>query len=124
MMFNIFKKRNPDINNSAYGGFVISKNVTKNGKKIRYSYREENSIPELNGWTIYSVDDDDEYVNNPSNFEIVNATTIYNIAPIMLEIFDAPYGTDLCWMYENNKHKGFYDLKGNKDVSINEILKK
>lgn len=33
-MFNIFKKRNSNINNSAYGGFVISKNVTKNGKKL------------------------------------------------------------------------------------------
>lgn len=98
-MFNIFKKSNPNINNSAYGGFVISKNVTKNGKKIRYSYRRPSNIPELNGWTIYSVDDDDAYVNDPSNFEIVNATTIYKIDPTMLKIFDAPYGTDLCWMY-------------------------
>ena len=41
----------------------------------------------------------------------------------MLEIFDAPYGTDLCWMYEENIHTGFYDLKNDKEVTIEEILK-
>lgn len=123
-MFNIFKKNNLNINNSAYGGFLISKNVIKNGKKIRYSYREKSNISELNGWTIYSVVDDDKYVNNPDNFEIVSATTIYKIAPVMLDIFNAPYGTDLQWIYRENVHVGFFDLKSNKETTINEILKK
>ena len=111
------------INDSAYGGFVISKNVNK-GRPIRYSYREESSIPELNGWTIYSCDDDDKYVSRPENFMIVGATTMRKLASVMLEIFDAPYGTDLCWMYEGRKHVGFYDLIQNKDISIHEIIKK
>lgn len=111
------------INDSAYGGFVISKNVYQ-GRPIRYSYREESSIPQLNGWTVYSCDDDDEYVNNSSNFIIVGATTMQTIAPVMLEIYDAPYGTDLCWMYEGNTHVGFYDLISNKDTTIDEILNK
>lgn len=109
------------INDSAYGGFIISKNVNK-GRPIRYSYRKESSIPQLNGWTIYSCDDDDEYVSDSKNFVIVGATTIQKIAPVMLEIFDAPYGTDLCWIYEENTHVGFYDLVSNKDTTIDEIL--
>lgn len=109
------------INNSAYGGFIISKNVNK-GRPIRYSYREKSSIAQLNGWTLYSCDDDDEYVNSTNNFIIVSATTIYKLAPVMLEIFDAPYGTDLCWLYEKNTHIGFYDLINNKETTIEEIL--
>lgn len=109
------------INNDAYGGFMVSKNVI-NGRPIRYTYREESAIPQLNGWTIYSCDDTDEYVNDPSNFQIVSAETIYKIAPMMLQIFDAPYGTDLCWMYEKNKFSGFYDLANNRDTTIELIL--
>jgi len=106
---------------SAYGGFMVSKNAN-NGRPIRYTYREESSIPNLNGWTIYSCDDDQEYVENPDNFLILGATSIYEIAPVMLEIFDAPYGTDLCWMYESNVLVGFYDLVRNRDITIEEIL--
>lgn len=127
-MFNIFNKKrilnNLNINDSAYGGFLISKNITRNGKKIRFTYREQSNVKELNGWNICSVIDDEEYIKDPNNFEIVSATTIYKIAPIMLELFDAPYGTDLKWIYKENVHIGFFDLKNNKEISIDEILKK
>lgn len=45
------------INDNEFGGFIVSKNVYL-GRPIRYPYREQSSIPELNGWTIYSCDDD------------------------------------------------------------------
>ena len=110
-----------DNKNDAYGGFMVSKNVL-NGVPIRYSFRETSSIPQLNGWNLFSELDDDEYVNNPDNFVIVNAETIYSLAPQMLEIFDAPYGTDLFWVYEENIHIGFYDLVADKITSIEQIL--
>ena len=110
-----------DNKNDAYGGFMVSKNVL-NGVPIRYSFREPSSIPQLNGWNLFSELDDDEYVNNPDNFVIVNAETIYSLAPQMLEIFDAPYGTDLFWVYEENIHIGFYDLVADKITSIEQIL--
>lgn len=118
------KGNSKSINNRTYGGFIISKNITKNGEKIKYSYREESKIPELNGWTIYSTIDDEEYIRNSDNFEIINATTIYKIAPIMLNIFEAPYGTNLQWIYNENEPVTFYDIKSNKKVSIDDILKK
>lgn len=110
-----------DNKNDAYGGFMVSKNVL-NGVPIRYSFREPSSIPQLNGWNLFSELDADEYVNNPDNFVIVNAETIYSLAPQMLEIFDAPYGTDLFWIYEENVHIGFYDLVADKITSIEQIL--
>ncbi|HHY72325.1 MAG TPA: DUF2185 domain-containing protein [Bacillus bacterium] len=110
-----------EIINSEYGGFVVSKNII-GGKPIRYSFREKSSIPQLNGWNFYSIDDDEEYVNNSNNFVILNAESISKISPVIFEIFEAPYGTDLCWLYEEGIHVGFYDLKVDKEVSINQIL--
>ena len=109
------------INDSAYGGFIVSKNVNR-GRPIRYSFREKSAYPELNGWTLYSFDDNQKYVEKPKNFIIIGATSMYKLAPVMLEIFDAPYGTDLCWIYEDNTHVGFYDLANDRDTTIEEIL--
>lgn len=110
------------IDNSLYGGFVVSKNVL-NGIPIRYSYREKSNIKELNGWTIYSDIDDDEYVSDSNNFVIVTAETLFEKVQVIKEIFDAPYGTDLCWLYEEGVHTGFYDLKNDKEVTIEQINK-
>ncbi len=111
-----------EIKNNHYGGFVVSKNVIS-GFPIRYSFREKSSIPQLNGWNLYSINDDDEYVNNSRNFVILSAESIYKISPVVLEIFDAPYGTDLCWLYEEDVHIGFYDLVEERETTIDEILK-
>ncbi|PEJ35596.1 DUF2185 domain-containing protein [Bacillus pseudomycoides] len=110
------------INNSEYGGFVVSKNILA-GKPVRYSFRQESSIPQLNGWNLYAIDDIDEYVNHADNFIILNAESIFKIAPVMFEIFEAPYGTDLCWLYEEGIHIGFYDVVADKEVTINELIK-
>jgi len=110
-----------EMNNSGFGGFIVSKNVMA-GKSIRYTFREKSQMDQLNGWNVYSISDDEEYVNNPNNFEIIGASTMFKLSPVMLEIFKAPYGTDLCWLYEDNVHTGFYDLVNNKDVSIEEIM--
>lgn len=109
------------INNSDFGGFVVSNNILS-GEAVRYAFREESEIKSLNGWTLYSGIDDEEFVNNSNNFTIVSAETIQKIVPVMLEIFSAPYGTDICWLYEQNVHIGFYDLKNDKETTIPEIL--
>lgn len=111
------------MDNKKYGGFLVSKNVLL-GAAIRYTYREKSDVPELNGWTVYSINDDDEYVNDSSNFEIIGMSTLVQFAPVFLEIFSAPYGTDLCWLYKKGVHVGFYDLTSDSEVSIKEMLKK
>ena len=54
----------------------------------------------------------------------LNAESLLKIAPQLLEIFDAPYGTDLFWLYQDGVHIGFYDLKGERQITIDEIIKK
>lgn len=115
-------KRKLRIRNDDYGGFIVSKNILI-GELIRYSFREKSQIPVFNGWTLYSIRDDEEYVSNSDNFVILNATSMYEIVPVMLEIFDAPYGTDICWLYEEDVHVGFYDLVADRETTIEEILK-
>lgn len=109
------------MDNSIYGGFVVSNNICE-GHPIKYSFREKSSISNLNGWTLYSDIDDEDYINDPHNFTILNADSVVKISPVMLEIFNAPYGTDLCWLYENDIHIGFYDLESNQEVTIDKIV--
>ena len=109
------------IDNDLYGGFMISKNVYR-GVPVRYSFREESSIPQLNGWNLLSERDDDEYIQNPNNFMIINAQSLSEIAPQLLEFFEAPYGTDLFWLYEKGVHIGYYELKTEREVTVEEIL--
>ncbi len=107
--------------NNAYGGFIISNNVLQ-GHPIRYTYREKSQIPQLNGWHVLSPEDDDEYIRDPKNFTIVSAETAFKISPLLLVLYDAPYGTDLFWLYEDSVPVGFYDLKRERETNIQEIL--
>lgn len=109
------------INTSDFGGFLLSKNV-KAGKKVAYVLREKSSLPNMNGWTIYSEADDEEYISNPKNFEIVSATTIEKYFPALLEIFPAKYGTDLALLYQEGVFVGFYDLVNDEETTIDKIL--
>lgn len=109
------------IDNSMYGGFVVAKSVLS-GTPIRYSYREESRIRQLNGWHVLSATDTDEYVNDPNNFEIVSAEVLFKVCPQFSMIFNAPYGTDLFWVYTQGIHTGFYDLRRQRDTTIPEIL--
>lgn len=109
------------INNSDYGGFIVSNNIC-NGSPIKYSYREKSIIQSLNGWTFYSDLDTDDYVDDPGNFTILDAASMVELAPIVLEIFDAPFGTELCWLYEEGVRIGFSNMKTNEKVTIEEIV--
>ena len=110
------------INNDEFGGFIVSKNIIA-GNPVRYSFREKSEIPQLNGWNFYSEKDDDAYIGNSNNFAVLSAESVFQISPVILEIFYAPYGTDLCWLYEAGVHVGFYDLGKDKETTTSEILK-
>jgi len=111
------------MNDIAYGGFIVSRNVLE-GLPIRYTYREKSNIPQCNGWTILSPQDDEEYIRNPQNFAIVSASTIAAHNPLVLELVDCPYGTDLMWVYNNGVHVGFYDLTLKCEVTLKELIQR
>ena len=109
--------------NAYYGGFVVSKNICA-GKKTKYAFREKSSIPQLNGWTLYSELDDQAYVNDSGNFVILSAQSLFRLCPVLQAIYEAPYGTDVALQYEKDDLIGFYDLKADRETTIEEILAK
>lgn len=114
------------VDDSYYGAFLMSKRIAQ-GMLVGYTFKEE-AHPEYqyNGWTLYSVADDEEYVSDPANFEYVSATTIEKYAPLLLRIYDAPVGTDLAWQYKKKllriEFKGLYDLANDCETTVEKIL--
>jgi hypothetical protein len=104
----------------AYGGFIVSRRVLE-GVPFGFSSRERSAMPQLNGWTVYSVRDDESYARDPSNFRIVSASTLLSSSPLagaMLEVFDAPYGTDLGWVWEGGALTGLWDMAHDRPVTV------
>ena len=110
------------IDDSAYGGFVVSNNVLA-GIPARFAFREPSGMRELNGWTVYSDADDDAYVNDASNFAVVTASTLARFAPALIDAFDAPYGTDIALLYdEDGNFSGYWDNEGEREVTLGQVL--
>ena len=117
---DIVKKGNY-IKNIEYGAFLMSKNVFENGIPVGFASREKSELEGPNGWWIFSAEDDDDYVV-PENFAYVSMQTVLQFAPVFIEFYDAPYGTDLAWIYQDGKHVGFWDYNKDRETTISEIM--
>lgn len=109
---------------AAHGGFVVSDRALE-GAPIGRTWRERSRIPQLNGWTVCSVADDDDYVSEPANFQVVSASSLLACSPLagaLLEVFDAPCGTDLAWAYEEGVLTGFWDVARDRATTVPGIL--
>lgn len=60
----------------ASGYAIVSKRVTEEGKNIGYAYHEEVTRKEDSGWIFFVGDEDEEYCDNPKNFEIVSLRSL------------------------------------------------
>lgn len=60
------------------GSCIASNKITIEGKKINYMYREQPTSDVDSGWRFFAGDEDDEYTNNPNNFNIFELNTICN----------------------------------------------
>ena len=75
-------------------GFVLATKMLVDGKrKVRYMYHEESSNPQDSGWRFFCGDEDDEYVNNPSNISIYDIKTILGIDKSILPYLNSAVGT-------------------------------
>ena len=77
-------------------GCIASNKITVDGRKVGYLYRE---IPDTNstfpdsGWRFFSGDENEEYTDDPSNFNIFNLNTICNYDPDIIPLLNSPYVT-------------------------------
>ena len=85
------------------GASIVSNNILKNKANIKWILRE-NSINELdNGWRFLSEIDTEEYLSHAENMSICDWSTIVEIEPAVLSIFNMPIGTELTMIYEEER---------------------
>jgi len=85
------------------GASIVSNNILKNKANIKWILRE-NSVNELdNGWRFLSEIDTEEYLSHAENMSICDWSTIVEIEPAVLSIFNMPIGTELTMIYEEER---------------------
>ena len=75
-----FKLKKEDIKRliDMKGSCIASNKITVEGEKIGYMYREKPSNEVDTGWRFFSGNEDDDYTNNPDNFNVFDINTICN----------------------------------------------
>ena len=85
------------------GASIVSNNILENKANIKWILRE-NSVNELdNGWRFLSEIDTEEYLSHAENMSICDWSTILEIEPAVLSIFNMPIGTELTIIYEDER---------------------
>ena len=85
------------------GASIVSNNILENKANIKWILRED-SVNELdNGWRFLSEIDTEEYLSNAENMSICDWSTIVEIEPAVLSIFNMPIGTELTMIYEEER---------------------
>ena len=79
---------------------IASDRITVDGKKIGYMYRENPTSEFDAGWRFFAGDEDEQYTDNPNNFEIYELNTICNYDQDIIPYLMKPAGTKL---ERNNK---------------------
>ena len=76
------------------GGCLASNKITVDGKKVGYAHREEsdNNFPNDSGWRFLAGTEDDDYTNNPDNFNVFELNTICNYDEAVLPILESETG--------------------------------
>ena len=74
---------------------VASDRITVDGKKIGYMYRENPTSEFDTGWRFFAGDEDEQYTDNPNNFEIYELNTICNYDQDIIPYLMKPVGTKL-----------------------------
>ena len=85
------------------GASIVSNNILENKANIKWILRES-SVNELdNGWRFLSEIDTEEYLSYAENMSICDWSTIVEIEPAVLSIFNMPIGTELTIIYEDER---------------------
>lgn len=76
-----------------YGLCMVSKRISVDGYPVGYMYREEPEEEADSGWRFFSGDENDDYIDNARNFQLVDVNKVANLDPSIVEHLDAPPGS-------------------------------
>ena len=77
------------------GACIATRNVIEEKGVVRWMVRGESHHPADNGWQIMSHIDTSDYLNDPSNWQVVSFNDLCSIEPALIGIWDMPVGSDL-----------------------------
>lgn len=77
------------------GACLATTNVLERRGLVRWMVRRPSQAPADNGWQIMSHVDDSAYLNDTSNWQIVDFNDLCAIEPALIGIWDLPVGSDL-----------------------------
>ncbi len=77
------------------GACLATLNVIQKKGLVRWMVRRPSKAPADNGWQIMSHIDTSEYLNDTSNWQIVDFNDLCAIEPALIGIWDLPVGSDL-----------------------------
>lgn len=75
------------------GSCIASDKITVNGLKVGYMYRENPSNDLDTGWRFFEGNEDEEYTNNPDNFQIYELNTICNYDESIIPYLNSEIGS-------------------------------
>jgi hypothetical protein len=75
------------------GGCYATDQITVDGHRVGYMYRERADGGFDSGWRFFSGLESDDYANNPDNIEIYDINTLANYDPMIIPLLDAPPGS-------------------------------
>lgn len=79
----------------AAGACLATTNVLTGAGKVRWMVRVPSKAPIDNGWQIMSHIDTSEYLQDNSNWQIVDYNELCAIEPALIGIWNMPVGSDL-----------------------------
>lgn len=91
------------------GACMVTKSLLEHTSNLRWMFKEER------GWVAFGHSDTQEYVDNASNFAIVDFNTLANIEPTVMYVLYMPVGTDLEFRMDDSG-KYFVDTKSGKEI--------
>lgn len=72
------------------GSCIASDEITIQGKRVGFMYRETPDDETDSGWRFFSGDETQEFADDPTHFEIYDVNTIANYEPAIIDLLDSP----------------------------------
>lgn len=75
-----------------HGACIASDQITVDGRKVGFMYREDPDNDQDSGWRFLSGQESQEYLDDPGHMEIYDVNTIANYDPDILPLLDREAG--------------------------------
>lgn len=102
------------------GACLATTNVIEGKGLVRWMVRTHSQAPADNGWQIMSHIDTSDYLNDTSNWQIVDFNDLCAIEPALIGIWDFPVGSDL-QIVRDEQGISIYDTPTGREIPLDEL---